>query len=87
MKGGIIRTSQLRDIELTEFVTTGAAELTILQSMDYINQGEVEKAMDVLATRITAPRGEGIRRNMGQGCEGLTGLASLATGVGGRRKS
>ncbi|CAL1171994.1 unnamed protein product [Cladocopium goreaui] len=59
MKGGIVRTSQLRDIEMTEFVTTGAAglkevrdrreALTILQSMDYINQGEVEKAMDVLA--------------------------------------
>ena len=64
MKGGIVRTSQLRDIEMTEFVTTGAAglkevrdrreALTILQSMDYINQGEVEKAMDVLSMRITA---------------------------------
>ena len=64
MKGGIVRTSQLRDIEMTEFVTTGAAglkevrdrreALTILQSMDFINQGEVEKAMDVLAMRVTA---------------------------------
>lgn len=64
MRGGILRTSQLRDIEMTEFVTTGAAGLkevrdrreamTILQAMDHINQREVSKAMDVLAMRITA---------------------------------
>ena len=64
MKGGILRTSQLRDIELTEFVTTGAAGLkevrdrreatTLLQAMDHINQHELEKAMDVLSMRLTA---------------------------------
>ena len=64
MRGGIVKTSQLRDVEMTEFITTGAAGLkevrdrreamTILQAMDFINQKELEKAMDVLAMRVTA---------------------------------
>lgn len=64
MRGGILRTSQLRDIEMTEFITTGAAglkevrdrreALTILQAMDLVNKREVAKAMDVLSMRITA---------------------------------
>ena len=59
-----MKTSQLRDVEMTEFITTGAAGLkevrdrreamTILQAMDFINQKELEKAMDVLAMRVTA---------------------------------
>ena len=57
MTGGIIKTSQLRDIELTEFVISGAAgfkevrdrreAMTLLQTMDFINQKDVSKAMDV----------------------------------------
>lgn len=64
MKGGILKTGQLRDVELTEYVSTGAAgfkevrdrreAMTILQVMDYINQQEIEKAMDVLSMRLTA---------------------------------
>jgi len=64
MRGGILRTSQLRDIEMTEFITAGAAglkevrdrreALTILQAMDLVNKREVAKAMDVLSMRITA---------------------------------
>lgn len=64
MKGGILKTGQMRDVELTEYVSTGAAgfkevrdrreAMTILQVMDYINQQEIEKAMDVLSMRLTA---------------------------------
>ena len=64
MKGGITRTSQLRDVELTEFVTTGSASLkevrdrreamTILQTMDHLNKSELSQAMDVLAMRLVA---------------------------------
>jgi hypothetical protein len=64
MKGGITRTSQLKDVELTEYVTTGSAGLkevrdkreamTILQAMDHINRSEISQAMDILSMRIVA---------------------------------